>query len=186
MSTILPNNGIEYWNYVEYGNSGAIHNINNKDIIFSPHPCELFKLKKQEFIRYVNQLLNIFYNTICYNNKICIVYYIYYITYNYNNILQSKDWSNWKNVLVDRLKYFIKKEYYEDRTLSYEDMKIFKQIYYLYTNTHICEEINCYRDCCNKTNTLCSVHIRKRNKKAKQLQLLTNIPLDICKLITEY
>ena len=175
----------EFWNYVEEPMTGMIYYINNPNVLFKPL-SEIVKYNKKEFIKYNNQLINIIVNSDHYQNKVCMINYIYYITFNYNNILQSKEWKIWKNILILRLRYFIKKEYFEFRIINYKNMKDFKQIYYLLTGVYICEYINCNRDCCDKKKTLCSIHLRKNEKQAKHIEHITNIPLYVCKLITDY
>lgn len=171
----------DFWNYDVDEETGQIYQ-NNNSITFLRLEKYLLYTRKEK-INYVTSLINL---TSSYKDKdirIYIITYIYYLIYHSDLHLANK---MFYQAIINKLIEIIKINYFKERKFSYKIMKNFKQIYYLLTGVYICEYINCNRDCCDKNNTLCSIHIRNKNKQAKYIEYITNVPLDVCKLITEY
>lgn len=171
----------DFWCYETDEKTGQIYQ-NNNNIKFLP--LEKYLLyTKEEKEDYLIKIIILTEGQTNIDNKIYIITYIYYLVCNSDVYLTDKSFNN---VVLSKLIELIKIEYFKERNISYIIMRNFKEIYYIMTNTYLCEYNDCQKNCSDRHNTLCSVHLRKKEKKTKLLQDITNLPLDVCNLITQY
>lgn len=170
----------DFWIYDLDEKTGLIHQ-NNNSIQFLPLEKFLLYTQKEKSNHIKNNIILMDYQSKI--NKIYIITYIYYLLCNSDLYIKNKIFNR---IMLNKLIELIKIDYFKQRNISYQTMKDFKEIYYILTNIYLCEYNNCQKNCCDKNNTLCSVHLRKKEKQAKLLEDTTNIPLDVCRLIAEY
>lgn len=169
-----------FWDYDIDHSTGTIKNTNT-DITYLSISAFLKLSNKDKISKiryYISQVSPADTHT-----KLYIIYYIYYILYYTRFNLHNKDFYK---MVLNKLIQIIKIDYFEYKEYSYADMKNLKHIYYLFTGVYICEHSNCVKDCSDKQKTYCGVHIRKKNKESKQLEMVTNLPFVICNIISEY
>jgi hypothetical protein len=170
----------EFWNYNIDKTTGTIVNHECNCKLYSSNHFQTFSKKKKTdvILLHLNQVFSSKQPA-----RIYLLSYIYYILYTSKFNLDDK---HFYNTVIFKLYEFIKKEYFRIRCFAHEDMKMFKQILYLFTGNTICEYKQCSRSCCNMKSNYCSMHIRHMDTASRQLTELTNLPLDISKIIYEY
>jgi hypothetical protein len=180
---------VDVWNYKIDETKGIILHNNITDI-------KLYSIKKFSLmpryhqIIYFRDLINksLLFGSICKIKLFLeLMYYIYYLLY-FTKFYNDKIYNDklFYNTIIIKLEMFIKNDYFKHRKIYYKDMKILKNIYYVFEKKYICEYKECLKDCSDKQHIYCNIHLRNINKNSKFLREITNLPLDICKIIYEY
>jgi hypothetical protein len=190
---------INAWNYkfidnmyIENNYDLAIYNHNYlKTLSPTQQACHIIPLREMliSLRKHFHHIKNKNSDNIIIKLYIYIIYYLLYIyIYNtrYDITLDVSVKESVQSRVLITLDNIIKIDYCFNQYISDKDMYNFLEIRYLITGDKLCLYNKCRRTYIGTTSLLCSIHTRQLCIRAKQIEAITNITLDVSKIIVEY
>ena len=195
MKRIFNYDKTRFWDYTKTSSNIIVRDITKYNISIEIDfiPYDIFNnLEMYEQTRFLCNIMSTNYFSTKEEqhkiHRIVLFYYIYYIFYYSDHLLKLSETKKCQimNIMLSKLITLIKINFYKNRYISRFHMMNFKYIYYLFTDIILCEYKYCKRDCVNKKNTYCNVHIRQLHNDAAILKKILKLPTDLCLIILEY